>query len=813
MIKRAVCILLCLGLCLSTAACGAGGKDSSSTNGKDSAGGQSGSSNSSPGENDGPDTSYREDRKFTAMPLPDDSIDESELPAAKSGSLGGTAMESGGYRLEFSDEGSGYSLKLVCKEDGAVMFAESEPAKAYIKGGSSAAVTAKYSSVTEKEYGYLASAELTSAAGSVLWVEDRYYFPAEGETGVFNVAKSVTVTQAKNGDTGFESVYRISSPEAAQGDYDWFVPNWEFSSVGYGSNTYRETYLGVPMIMMRNRGTGYTLSLSRYQPVIHYENNNYASLSMSNAKNAGSISVDYPSKDTARKYHELKAGAKHALTMSMRVEKTSSHSAATVSAYNAHFNLQNQRIVNTDIDEVYKAVCEDYKTFLHETEQTDKLTGKKYTSYGLPWRITIEDGEFGPLTYQAGFIGQQLPSAYNMMLYGVMNNDLESLQNGVNVVDFWVSGAEFMSAVGVPYIWYDTWADGFRSYPCFLRMAVDAMEGVLDAYRLAVAHGIERPEWYEAVEAFADFLVNYQNDDGSWYRCYNYDGGPFVNWDNGIEEPAGGICQSESKLNTNMPVRFLGKMYELTGDTGYKAAALKAGEFVYKNIYPTGVYTGGTCDNPNRVDKESGVYAMYCYDALYTLTGEAKWLECLKQATAFTMSTVQIYSYPVKDSPLKAAYPCEYGYNDGMSFICCKSTGADNYIAFIYYELFRIYIFTGERTYLKQSEFVQQNTKSIMNWDGALGYKYKSLVAEASTTTGFNFDSASNGAWVTWSSAANAEPIAKMYTSFGKADVMAFADTPVEELRKKLAEAGVGGREHPRYENTVADKVRFEAVK
>ena len=809
MFRKALGILLCMGICLSAAACGGGTDTSGSGSGSDSVSADSSASGSDQtSEQPGDKYAYREDRDFSAPPLPEDEIDEGELPAAEEGALGDLTMYSGGYSLVF--EGTdGYSVGLYAA-DGTLLFGEEAPAKLYVNDGGAQSIQGKYDSVEEKPYGFLATARLFSEGGSEFVVEDRYYFPAEGEAGVFNVGKTVTAESVAAGDSGFESVYTISSAEGAVGDYDWFIPNNEFGGMNYGTYTYRETYLGVPMIMMRNRETGATLSLSRYQPVIHYENNSYASLTAINGAGEASVFVEYPSRDTSRRYHAATAGAKHSLTMSIRVDEQETQSAAMSAVYNAHFNLQNQRIVNTDIDEVYRVINEDYKVFLQETRQTNSETGKNYTSYGLPWRITIEDGAFGPLTYQAGFIGQQLPSAYNMMLYGVMNNDLESLQNGVNVVDFWVSGAEFMTIVGLPYIWYDTWADGFRAYPCFLRMAVDAMEGVLDAYRLAEAHSINRPEWYDAVLAFADFLVNYQNEDGSWYRCYNYDGGPFRNWDNGIEEPEGNICQSESKLNTNLPVRFLAKVYEMTGDEAYRSAALKAGEFVYETIYPTGVYTGGTCDNPNRVDKESGVYAMYCYDALYTLTGEARWLECLKQATAFTMSTVQIYSYPVRDSALKAAYPCEYGYTDGMSFICCNSTSADNYIAFIYHELFRVYIFTGEYTYLKQAEFVQQNTKSIMNWDGALGYTYKSLVAEASTTAGFTFSSASDGAWVTWSSAANAEPIAKMYTNFGSADVMDYADVPIKELRQMLRQVGVGGYGHKVYENSVASQVQYE---
>lgn len=635
-------------------------------------------------------------------------------------------------------------------------------------------------------------------------IKDAYYLPKEGEEGAFNVTSYVLVTKAASADTGFASEYAFSSN--SNEELEWMAPNIVFKTLPSTSVTYRETRMGVPMCMMRSKIDGATFSLQRYQPIVTYENNSYASFTLDSSSR--SLSVSYPAYEGNRKYHALSENAKHVYDLTLRMGKTNNYEEASSSVYNAAFNLQNQRIVNTDIREVYKVIAEDYKTFLHEEEQEDEETGKKYTSYGLPWRITIEDGEFGPYTYQAGFIGQQIPSAYNMMLYGLMNNDYQSLINGIHVLDFWVEDAEFMSVAGVPHIWYDTWSDSFRAYPCFMRMAVDAMEGLLDAYRLASSHGVVKDAWWEAISAFNDFLINQQNDDGSYYRCYNYSGGPFANWDDGIEEPEGNICQSESKSSTAMPIRYLGKMYELTGDDSYKTAALQAGEYVYQNFYEDGYYYGGTCDNPNQKDKEAGVYAMYAYDTLYTLTGEEKWLTALKQAASFVMQTVMIFSFPVKASSLKSAYPLYYGYNDGMSFIGCTSTsGVDNYASFIYYELFRIYVMTGEETYLKQAEFIQQNTKSIMNWDGSLGYKYKSLVAEASDISSFVYSSASDGAWVTWSSFANIDPISKMMTGFGSPDVMDFAETDILELRAALSDIGVGGHQHITYENTIVSQL------
>lgn len=38
-------------------------------------------------------------------------------------------------------------------------------------------------------------------------------------------------------------------------------------------------------------------------------------------------------------------------------------------------------------------------------------------------------------------------------------------------------------------------------------------------------------------------------------------------------------------------------------------------------------YRGGTCDNADIQDKESGIYALFGFLALYDLTNEHKWLE------------------------------------------------------------------------------------------------------------------------------------------------------------------------------------------
>jgi hypothetical protein len=294
------------------------------------------------------------------------------------------------------------------------------------------------------------------------------------------------------------------------------------------------------------------------------------------------------------------------------------------------------------------------------------------------------------------------------------------------------------------------------------------------------------------LEAFGEFLLNAQNDDGSYYRCYNWSGTVYKNGDNGIREPEGNICQSTSKENTAMAVGFLADMYQLTGKEAYKQAAIAAGEYVYQNQYERGYYVGGTCDNANVVDKEAGVFAMYCYDALYTLTKDEKWIAPLKQATAFVMSMVQCFSFPAGiNCDLKAAHGVKFGYNDGSSFITSGMNGLDNYAAVIYYHLFRLYVITGETVYFHQAEFMQQNSKSLMDWDGKLGYPYRSILPEATTIDDFRFHSAMDdrgveGVWLPWQSVVNAAPICDMMLTFGQADVAELAKTPVAELYQLL---------------------------
>ncbi|MBE6632891.1 MAG: hypothetical protein E7620_00955 [Ruminococcaceae bacterium] len=797
-LKSICAILLCLATSLSVVGC-----TSPETPNAEST---SGTQNTLPPQPDHPEENpptnglslrEREDRNMSNPSQPKNLTEEETLPKVPKGKAlkvgKNYALLSDQFDLIFTDNGGQYSLRL---SDSKESYFSTEPIAVTVYTPSEKEdlpfetdeLTSAYTSVKLTEYGYLATATLQSANGSQITVEDRYYFPEELSERAINVRRTLKVDKKAEADLGYSTSFALNVG-AYGDDIQCFVPHKIYNDpevTGY-FGTYGETELGLPMAAMMTK-TGFTLSLARYQPVIHPIGNYTASITVYNdpglLKQSG-ISVEYPSKILSAPYFDLSSQKQVVFDLTFTGSNRESYNDMMVGVYNDHFVLQDQRIVNTDINKVWEVICKDYKSFLLSTDKNGVI------SYGLPWRVTIENGLLGPKSYQSGFVGQQVPAAYQMMLYGIQSNDGESLQNGLNILNFWIDSG-MMTDAGVPKIWYNGDHNFYNAYPTFLRMAIDTMDGYLDAYRLALQNGIACDKWKAALDAFGGFLLNAQNEDGSYYRCYNWSGTAFSDGDNGIPEPAGNICQSTSKENTAMAVAFLADLYLLTGKEEYKQAAIAAGEYVYQNQYARGYYIGGTCDNANVVDKEAGVFAMTCYDAMYRLTKDEKWIAPLKQSAAFVMSMVQCFSFPAGlNNDLKAANGVQCGYNDGSSFITAEMNGLDNYAAVIYYQLFRIYVITGDPIYFYQAEFMQQNSKSLMDWDGALGYPYQSILPEASTIADFQFRSAADdqgieGVWLPWQSVVNAAPICDMMLTFGVADVAKLANTPIEDLYQLL---------------------------
>ena len=122
--------------------------------------------------------------------------------------------------------------------------------------------------------------------------------------------------------------------------------------------------------------------------------------------------------------------------------------------------------------------------------------------------------------------------------------------------------------------------------------------------------------------------------------------------------------------------------------------------------------------------------------------------------------------------------------------IATGHSSADNYAAYIYYELFNLYVLSEDSFFYNASYFIQNNTKLSNDYDGRMNFKYKALMPEATTIADFDFKSV--GTWLPWSSIANVEPITNMEKTYGTKDVSKTKDD-IKTLQTKLENYGIGG--------------------
>lgn len=735
-------------------------------------------------------------------------------------------LSASAFDLVLQRERAGYSLLLRSGEQ--TLAIGENPITLYVAGKVSSMSADE--SVYQKTYDALycspeglpvAVATVRTAEGNELDVVDTFSFSGKG----VDLSRSIRVIAANGRDTGFRSEFALRSPIETDGtgDYascEYFIPsilykdnqNMVSSAIGASmrvkSVLVKETRTGLPMAMLREKESGATVTIAHRDPQLSSpDERDYAAFTVSDAFQCGSVGIArdpspsvvfcYPNHETqgyvvnkgvTKRFAEWKEGNSLDFTMGIFAEITGSYTDAFVSAYQEQFDRQEKRYADVDLTELYDIAISDLKSlYVYDTASG---------AAGVPFATYVDSGKNLDVSYQIGFIGMQTALAYQMIRYGLKHTDSESYRNGISIIDYWTEYA--ITGAGVFRIWsYST--GGFTSHPCYLRTMTDGAEGILDALRLMKAEGrtdLDLSAWEHAVAAYADFLLNAQNEDGSWYRAYGLDGNCFTA-DNpfGLTEEA--TTLADSKLNTPVAIRYLVRMYEYTGKQAYLDAAKRAGAFTVEQIAPQGKYVGGTPDNANTCDREAGIYALYAFNALYAATAERIYLDCAEQAAVFTLSWMYTYRFNVSNREGSlAGKALEEGKNDGLSMIATGHSSVDTFISSAYYELFKLWIWTEKDFYFDAAHFVQNNSRQTFSCVSDLGYCYGSFAVEATDLSNFYFVTAEGGVWLPWITNSNVEPIANMLQTFGNADVSALKTADAAVLREKLAAYGAGGKEY-----------------
>lgn len=703
----------------------------------------------------------------------------------------------GKYTMRFQNGG------IQVLKDDTLLYYNKRPMYAFIKTALSITefYDKAYEDVYQEDGRIVAKGILKSPTGSELAFTDVY------ETMDSSIKVSRTIKVLKNvDDFGFASkIALVLADSDNMRDYDYFAPaNWyrqnEYAAphvVGYDLDCEyfwrNEVNYTLPMFAVQNKSTGEMVMFSRWAADITMRDLNFVrsehivdpkftigAIGVSKPENKTlnylyygfplrkeidtvrdgltidyvypgtdgelprtkryNVDYDYNTKTLTRTFHPMEEGFSHSFAIAINFGQYDDYYSMMRDAWRTVYDRLREPYFEVDHELQYRNCM----------ESLTKLTKQYGDSWGLPFSCQLPQLDVSSVSFQFGFVGQQPGIGYQLIRYGDKENRPESYQKGINIIDFWVRTA--MTDIGAPNVCYNPTIEDFEPMPFWTRMIADGLENILDAYVYMKKKGEDRPEWLEFCRKAADWLVRIQNEDGSYYRAYNKDDGSM---------------RMDSKANTISVVRFLVQFYLVTGDEKYKQAALRAGEWAYNNTYKKMEYRGSTCDNADIMDKESGIYAMFGFLALYDLTGEEKWLEALIGAADYTETWTYVWSFPM-EVPWPN-HPFTKNSFSGQSPVTIGGGGGDMYMAACSYIYYRLYIITGDEHYLDFAKFIHDNTRQANDVDGSFGYALPGLSHEGGRFADQVFSSHYH--WLPWVTYIEVDQYSRMYDTFGAYDI------------------------------------------
>lgn len=707
-------------------------------------------------------------------------------------------LQSGQAVLKVEPEGthnSGLFVFLGESESTPDRVVQRKPAEILVKEkGALHEYAIDYSKVSIQHDRIIALATIKTAHGSIFEVRDTFR-PWDKHGNSFQLARVVTVITARPGDEGFNSRFSLGlAKKISMSELQFFSPGLWYNHNAYaargaiGSNYsnnffyYREMRTALPFISMRSPKTGLTVSICHLDPHVSSGVNTrssdwlvsgliqYASLGVARLPDPR-IGMVFPGIEGNASYvnhralfiyrsHPVQVGFTQRYSLIFRLTKTSSYAQELTSEWRFFYRLFDPIVASVPLSKVYSA----------EIHLLDHYAEKYSGVMGWPFVVNIPDGKIEPgrngkglsISYQMGYVGQQLPDAYQLIRYGLLHHNPAILAKGKSIVNFWATKSPTPS--GLPQVWYNVNPPTFRDNALlYMRQISDGMEGALAAARIMRRYGDPQPRWEIFCSRFGDWLVRHQDRDGSFARAYHADG----------------TAAQNNKLNTTDPVRFLVELYYASGNKRYLEAARRAGDFSLAHITKPSLYVGGTVDQPTPVqDKEAGVEAIHAYLSLYDVTRESKWLSAAIAAAEYTETWQLAWTYPIRtrEPAFRRA-----GVR-GEGFIKSGTSGVDIFMSFEAADYYRLYLYTGDRHFLNVAESLLNNTKLTTDWGGSLGYAQLGLVREASDVADLHVEP--DIGWLPWLSDAELSSMTELEDTFGAKSIANVQKLPLAVRRR-----------------------------
>jgi len=674
-----------------------------------------------------------------------------------------------------------------------------------------------YDDVKEESDRVTATAVFVTKNGSELSVFDCYEIAGDA----LHISRKTEVLKGSEDDLGFQtkiSFYQARTEELT--DFDYFSPGqWyklnEFAAPYALGKRYdlqyywrKETNSGLPLFAMQNRADGETICMSRWAAdatlpsLDRTYTENYAyidrkmtvgSFGVSKAKpealtytyygqmfrtplpdtKCDGVSIDYIYPATNGQQpsmghgpvivdqpltnitwvHPMAVGFQQNYGVAVNLGCYSDFTAMMRATWRSAYYRLKDRLFKVDNALLFENMMKFLKAVTRQFGNT----------YGTPFVAQLPDFDPNSFSAEIGFVGQQAGIGYQLLRWGYDKGDSEAIEKGLGILNFWTSDEMFENEC--PCTWAHLSVHQPEPQPEWIREMGDGMEAILDAYLLEKKKGILHENWLNYLVRSADWLLSKQEEDGSLYRSYFYDGTRCM----------------DSKASTPCIVRFLIQLYLTTGEEKYKAAAIKAGEWTYEHEYLGFEYRGGTCDQSDVMDKESGIYAMWAFLSLYDLLKEEKWLTAACAAADYVETFTFVSYFPV-DMPYPN-HPFRRYHVTGTSNVTVGTGGGDIYMAACSYTYYRLYLLTGDDQYRDFAEFINKNCKQANDIDGSSGYRYIGLVNEGGGISDQQYRGRYH--WLPWCTFVEVDPASRFVDTFGFHEVDEIERLPLAERQAR----------------------------
>ena len=717
------------------------------------------------------------------------------------------------YRIVFENGG------VNVEKDGRLLYFNARPVYVSVKtyGAINEFRDTAYDIMKEKDGLVIGEALFVTQNGSRIAVCDTYGIV----DGTLKIARTARVLDCSPDDLGFQtkiSFYQAVSDELREYEYfspgQWYRDNAFAADFAPGKNLdlqyfwRKETYSGLPMFAMRHMDSGETIALSRWAAdatlpsLDRTATENYAyidahmtvgSFGVSKARPEAltytyyghmmatplpdavcdGVSIDYiyPAVNGQQPYrnwgpfspqqplsnitwvHPMREGFEQRYAAAVTFGCYDSFGAMLRATWREVYPRLKDRLFEVDNAQLYKHMMRFLKTATRQFGE----------AWGTPFAAQLPD--FDPSSYSAeiGFVGQQAGIGYQLLRWGRIREDAEAIEKGLGILNFWTGYP--MTEAGFPRLWVHLSTHQDEPQPLWVRQIGDGLEAILDAYVFESGRGIRHEDWLVYCARTADWLLGIQNEDGSFYRSYRDDGS----------------CCMDSKASTQCVVRFLVQLHLVTGNSAYLRSAIRAGEWAYEHVYRRFEYHGGPCDTLDIMDKESGIYAMFAFMALYDITAEPKWLEAACGAADYTETFTFVWDFPVHVP--YPAHPFNRNHISGQSNVSVGTQGGDIYMAACSYAYYRLWLMTGDRHYCDFAEFLNRNCKQANDTDGSCGYRYPGLVNEGAAFSEQEYRSRYH--WLPWCTYVEVDPAARFHDTFGAYEIAEIEKLSPEERQAR----------------------------